>query len=145
MKRQLDPMRVTPPPPTVPRLMVTYSRNVFLSPISRVVGSPRYLRSCGTPPMDENGKKRLPLPIVVCPEITACEWTWLPGPIRTCAPITAYGPTSQDGSSCAPGSTTAVGWIAMMRSLLAARVLEDRRRRPAAFSGLDAVRQHGHE
>src|SRR4051812_25189312 len=36
-------------------------------------------------------------------------------PMRTCGPITAYGPTATEASSSAAGSTIAVGWIWVMR------------------------------
>ena len=45
--RQSSPTVVRPPPPAVPREMVTYSRMVVLSPMVQRVGSPAYLRSCG--------------------------------------------------------------------------------------------------
>ena len=44
-----------PPPPSVPRLMVTLSRMVLLSPISVSVGSPPYFRSCGATPTAQKG------------------------------------------------------------------------------------------
>jgi hypothetical protein len=55
ISRQPEPSVVSPPPPTVPRLMVTDSRMVFSSPISTRVGSPLYFRSCGGMPIEVNG------------------------------------------------------------------------------------------
>ena len=63
MNRLSEPIRVTPPPPAVPRWTVVPSRNTLRSPISTRVSSPRYLRSCGTRPIELNGKKRLRSPI----------------------------------------------------------------------------------
>src|SRR5439155_882452 len=58
ISRLLEPMRVTPPPPTVPRLTVTPSRKVLSSPIRNWVLSPPYLRSWGAVPSDAKGKIR---------------------------------------------------------------------------------------
>ena len=55
ISRQFEPSRVTPPPPTVPRLMVTLSRIVLSSPIIVSVGSPPYFKSCGATPIEQNG------------------------------------------------------------------------------------------
>jgi hypothetical protein len=44
-----------PPPFLVPRLMVTLSRMLLLSPISTWVGSPPYFKSCGGMPIAQNG------------------------------------------------------------------------------------------
>src|ERR1700745_1272900 len=49
------PTVVFPPPPEVPRLIVTYSRKVFPSPTHSSVFSPRYRKSCGSPPTEQNG------------------------------------------------------------------------------------------
>jgi len=53
MTQLSSPTVVTPWPWLVPRLIVTYSRNVLRSPISRRVGSPSYFLSCGAPPMTQ--------------------------------------------------------------------------------------------
>ena len=123
MKRQPLPMTVSPPPCTVPRLMVTHSRKVLRSPITRRVGSPRYLRSCGISPITAWEKTRFPAPSVVCPFTMAWAATEVPGPSTTSDPTTANGPTSQVGSTRAPDSTTAVGWMAIsrLRSLYCSR------------------------
>ncbi len=89
MKRQPLPMRVTPPPPAVPTLMVMNSRKVLPSPMTIAVSSPRYLRSCGIPPTAAWEKTRLPAPKVVRPPITAWAPTTLSGPRTTWGPITA--------------------------------------------------------
>src|SRR6188768_2394684 len=62
MNRLSLPMTVTPPPVTVPRFIVVNSRNTLRSPISRRVGSPLYLRSCGASPIEANWKILLPEP-----------------------------------------------------------------------------------
>src|SRR5512139_1455723 len=131
MKRQPLPMTVSPPPCTVPRLIVTHSRKVLRSPTTRRVGSPRYFRSCGISPMTAWEKTRFPSPSVVWPFTTACAASVVRGPSTTFGPTTAYGPISHDGSTCAPGSTMAVGWIAMFS--------------PPLLSLALAVREHGHE
>ena len=46
---------VTPPPPRVPRWIVTNSRNMLCLPITSRVGSPLNFRSCGASPIDANG------------------------------------------------------------------------------------------
>ena len=55
---------------------------------------------------------RLRAPIVVRPSTTACGADpRSPAPIRTCGPITAYGPTAHAvGRARRRGDTTAVGW-----------------------------------
>ena len=59
--RQLRPTMVRPFE-AVPRLMVTHSRIVVLSPISAVVISPRNFKSCGIPAITAPGKMRQLLP-----------------------------------------------------------------------------------
>src|SRR6266566_937001 len=98
-------------PPAVPGLMDANSRTMFPSPISRVLGSPRYLRSCGGAPTLANWKMRQPAPIVVRPVTTACGPIHESRPTRTCGPTTAYASTTTPVSSSAPGATTAVGWM----------------------------------
>ena len=55
MRKLLLPIDVTPPPCTVPRLTVTYSRKILSSPMTTLVGSPLYPKCCGGPPIDTNG------------------------------------------------------------------------------------------
>src|SRR5574341_108391 len=133
MKRQPPPMRVTPPPPSVPRLTVAHSRNWCRSPITSAESSPRYFRSCGTSPRTAWEYARFASPRVVRPFTMAWGSNTLRGPIFTLAPTTAYGPISQEGSTWAPCSMTAVGWMAISRSVtpLLRRLL--------------AVGQHRHE
>ncbi|CAM2159508.1 hypothetical protein PT2222_50347 [Paraburkholderia tropica] len=54
-------------------------------------------------------------PIVVWPSITLCEPILVRAPMVTFAPTIAYGPISTVSSTCAPGSTIAVGWILLIR------------------------------
>src|SRR5262245_26499399 len=110
MKRQRLPMRVVIPPASVPGLIDANSRTTLPSPISRVLGSPRYLRSCGAAPTLANWKMRLPAPIRVRPLITACGPTQESGPSRTCGPTMAYASTVTPDPSSAPRATEAVGW-----------------------------------
>src|SRR5512138_822865 len=143
MKRQPLPMTVTPPPPSVPRLIVTHSRKVFRSPISRRVGSPRYLRSCGISPRTAWGNTRFAAPRVVRPVTMAWAARTFFGPSLTCGPTTAKGPISQDGSTWAPGSTTAVGWMAMRGSSLRLAVLRVDQHRHELGLGADLAVHDG--
>jgi len=81
------PIEVTPPSCTVPRFKVQHSRMVLLSPMTSWVGSPLYFLSCGISPIELNWKKRLPLPMLVWPSMTACGPTTVPAPISTCSPM----------------------------------------------------------
>src|SRR6185503_1162085 len=65
--RQPLPTLVVPPPPTVPREIVTHSRITLSSPSAAPVGSPLYLRSCGATPTHANGKNRFRAPTFKCP------------------------------------------------------------------------------
>src|SRR5262245_53701120 len=141
MKRQRLPMRVVIPPASVPGLIDANSRTTLPSPISRVLGSPRYLRSCGAAPTLANWKMRLPAPIRVRPLITACGPTQESGPSRTCGPTTAYASTVTPGPSSAPRATEAVGWTrgppggAAAKRLLRARDAAQPPARPAGETG----------
>ena len=50
-------MRVTPPPPVVPRLTVLNSRKRLPSPMMTSVCSPVNFKSCGLPPTEQNESK----------------------------------------------------------------------------------------
>ncbi|MEJ0005573.1 MAG: hypothetical protein WDM77_04100 [Steroidobacteraceae bacterium] len=54
MKRQSEPMLVSPRPEAVPRFMVQNSRNTLRSPMLNWVGSPLYFLSWGAAPMEAN-------------------------------------------------------------------------------------------
>ena len=110
-----EPTRVTPPPCAVPRLNVQCSRTVLPSPMTSSVSSPPYFLSCGAPPIAQNGKKRLPRPIVVRPPTTTCASSTVPRPSLTFGPTMQYGPTSTPSASSACGSTSAVGWTFAIR------------------------------
>src|SRR5262245_7291850 len=110
----LLPTLVNPASWEVPRLMVTYSRNVLSSPISTRVGSPAYFLSCGGAPIEAECQMRLRRPMRVWPSSTTCAPTQLPSPTSTCSPITLYGPTSTSAASRAPACTIAVGWILLI-------------------------------
>ena len=111
MMRQPEPTRVVPPPPAVPREMVTYSRIWLSSPSVRPVGSPAYFRSCGGTPSAQNGANRLPLPARKRPSSTTCDTSSQPSPSSTSGPTVQNGPTVQDGGTRAPSATRAVGWM----------------------------------
>ena len=111
IRRQSDPTRVMPSPPTLPRWMVTCSRNWVLAPITQPVGSPLYFKSCGASPMEEKGESRHSAPIVVCPSMTTCEVSSTSASRTTDDPTTQKGPIRQPGPTTAPGSITDEGWI----------------------------------
>src|SRR5262249_52436158 len=87
------------------------SRITLSSPMTVVVGSPPYFRSCGISPTDENWKIRFRAPIVVLPVTTACGPITVPAPTVTRGPTIVYGPTSTSAASSAAESTIAVGWM----------------------------------
>ncbi len=62
-----SPIEVTPPPPAVPAVIVTCSRIWLRAPITTRTGSPLYLRSCGSSPIDVNEKMVVSGPISVWP------------------------------------------------------------------------------
>ena len=62
MNRHPEPIRVTPPPPAVPRLTVTNSRKVFRSPIYEGGGLAAVLEVLGDAAHAAWGKNRLPAP-----------------------------------------------------------------------------------
>ena len=111
-------MLVSPPPPAVPRWMVTNSRITFRSPIVTRVGSPPNFRSCGTSPIEVIGKIWLPSPISVTPSITH------DAPIRQSRPIVHaladrdVGADHRAGADRrADGWTIAVGWMSAVARL----------------------------
>src|ERR1700733_12290460 len=105
MKRLSSPMRVTPPPPVVPRLTVENSRKRFPSPMTSSVCSPPNFRSCGSPPTEQNESNTFLRPIRAGPRTTACgsrthsspsstpSPTKAKEPIRTFCPMRALGET----------------------------------------------------
>src|SRR5690606_17875066 len=104
-------MRVTPPPPPVPRLMVVNSRMTLRSPISSRTGSPAYFLSCGSPPIAACPCTWLSRPIRVGPSTLQCGPMRVPAPISTPGPTMVKAPMATPSPSTAEGSTTAPGWI----------------------------------
>src|ERR1051325_8052499 len=94
MMNDRQPMRVTPEA-AVPRLIVEYSRITVPSPTSTQVSSPRYLRSCGSPPTMEPCPTRTPAPSRALRSIVAR------GPIRQHSPRGTPGPPG--GTARPPG------------------------------------------
>src|SRR3989304_7968514 len=87
------PMMVLPPPWSVPRFIVQYSRMTLWSPISSMeLLSLLNFLSWGSSPMEQNWNIPLDLPILVGPLITTCEPIQVSSPIVTSCPITEYGP-----------------------------------------------------
>src|SRR5690606_30300692 len=103
------PIRVTPPPPPVPRLMVVNSRMTLRSPISRRTVSPRYFLSCGSPPIAAWPCTTLSRPMRVGPRMLQCGPMRVPSPISTPGPTRVKAPTSTPLPSRTDGSTLAVG------------------------------------
>ena len=87
MNKLLFPIFVTPPPCSVPGLILTYSLNLLSLPITIEFFSPLYFKSCGGVPIDAKGKISFPEPIVVSPTIFTCEWIFVLLPIFTFGPI----------------------------------------------------------
>src|SRR5512145_2628291 len=102
-------MDVTPPPCTVARLTVTYSRKTLSSPTTTFVGSPLYPRCCGGPPMETNGWNSHRSPISVHPSTVTCDNSRVPLPSVTCSPTTQNGPTTTSSANFAFGWTMAWG------------------------------------
>src|SRR5882757_1339874 len=109
MMRQFRPTRVVPPPPAVPREIVTHSRITVSVPISTLVGSPAYFRSCGATPTAAKLYTRHPSPSLVWPSITTCDTSSQCSPSTTLAPTVQYGPTFADLGTVAPAAIRAVG------------------------------------
>src|SRR5215469_5271648 len=111
MMRQLVPTLVIPPPPSVPREMVTDSRITVSSPMTQAVGSPLYLRSCGAMPTEAKGKMRTRSPILVWPSRTTCEMSSQFSPSVTLGPMVQKGPTVQEAGMTAPSAMIELGWM----------------------------------
>ena len=109
MNRPSSPTLVTPPPPSVPAFMVTFSRMRLRLPTTRRVFSPRNFKSCGMSPMLENGKITVSSPISVSPVTTTWLFRSTSAPSVTSAPIRQNGPTLVPAPMVAPSSTMAEG------------------------------------
>src|SRR5579871_4501381 len=136
MKRLLFPMRVTPPPCTVPRLTVLNSRNRLPSPITTSVCSPPNFRSWGSPPTELNESKTFLRPMRAGPRTTACGSRMHPSPSSTSSPTTANAPMRALAAIRALGATTA--WESTSFIAHTHRV----RRRRVAGGGRFAIDQH---
>ena len=73
--------------PLVPREMVTHSRMVLSSPISRLVASPWYLRSWGATPRQAKEYTRFLAPRRVLPSSTTWETSSQSSPSSTSGPM----------------------------------------------------------
>src|SRR5688572_30504583 len=100
----------------VPRLTVTHSRMVVLSPMMTVVFSPMYFRSCGMAPMTAPGNMRQPLPIRDPLKMVTL------GMICVLSPISTSSYTTENASMvtlfpiCALGCICAKGLIMLLHS-----------------------------
>src|SRR5579864_1663351 len=92
MKRLSFPIRVTPPPPAVPRLTVQNSRNRLPSPMMSSVCSPPNFRSWGSPPTEQNESKTFLRPMRAGPRTMACGSRMHSSPSSTPSPTTANAP-----------------------------------------------------
>ncbi len=63
MNKQLFPILVKPPPPSVPEFMETHSLILLSFPITNLVFSPENLRSCGSWPIEAKGQILVSFPI----------------------------------------------------------------------------------
>src|SRR5579859_433811 len=107
MKRLSSPMRVTPPPPVVPRLTVENSRKRLPSPITTSVCSPLNFKSWGSPPTEENESNTFFRPMRAGPRTTACGSSTQPSPSSTPSPTKANAPMRTFSPSRALLETTA--------------------------------------
>src|SRR3954464_2472294 len=96
--------------------MVTYSLIVVLSPISAVVDSPAYLRSCGIAPMTAPGNMRQFLPMREPLKTVTCGMMCVPASITTSPYTTENASMVTFDAIFAFGSTCAKGLIILLRS-----------------------------
>jgi hypothetical protein len=87
MNKQLFPTIVLLPPPDVPGLIVTYYLIMLLSPISRILDSPLYFKSCGIVAMLAKGNIFVRFPICILHSICTLEISY------TCSESSTLGPT----------------------------------------------------
>ena len=95
----------------MPRLIVTHSLIVVLSPISAVVSSPRYFRSWGIADITAPGKIVQFLPILAPSIMVTLEPIHVPSPIKTSLLMVVNGSTTTFFAIFAPGWTYAKGWF----------------------------------
>src|SRR5579872_1940472 len=114
MKRLSSPMRVTPPPPVVPRLTVENSRKRLPSPMTSSVCSPPNFRSWGSPPTEENESKMFLRPTRAGPRTTACgsrihsSPNSTPSPTKANAPMRTFFPRRAPVETMARESTSLI-------------------------------------
>src|SRR3546814_20149368 len=85
-------MRVVPPPPPAPRLMVVNSRITLPSPIPTATRSPLYFLSCGSPPIAAWPWMRLSRPTQLETWKTQHGPTRVPDLTPTSAPMECHPP-----------------------------------------------------
>lgn len=110
ISRLSDPIMVLPFA-AVPRLIVTFSRILLLSPIIAVVSSPLNLRSWGMALITAPGKKMLPRPMRAPLRTVTLFINTLLSPISTFLSIKQKAPISQSFPIFASGSMYARGLI----------------------------------
>ena len=112
-KKPFEPTRVSPRLVSVPTCIVTPSRMMHLSPMTRVVRPPPCLTLCGGNPSAALGNIWHALPIVVAPAIATWLIRCVPSPIRASADTVQNGPMRTPLPISAPSSITADGWMNM--------------------------------
>src|SRR5665213_822798 len=99
----------------VPRLRVTHSRIMVLSPTVTVLCSPRYLRSCGGAEITAPGKIRQFFPIRAPSIIVLFEPIQVPSPTSTSLCMVTNGSITTLSAILACGCIYANGWIMLRR------------------------------
>ena len=109
-----SPISVTPPPPRVPRWIVTNSRKMLRLPMTSRVSSPRNFRSCG---IEADRRERIDLGAVADLGPAVDDRRRADPAVRRrssrAAPMTACGPIVVPSPICARGCTMAVGSISV--------------------------------
>src|SRR5271165_4031994 len=115
MSRQLLPIVVVFLSSAVPRLRVTHSRMMVLSPTVTVHCSPRYFKSCGGAEITAPGKMRQFLPMRAPSMIVLLEPIQVPSPTSTSLCMVTKGSITTLSAILAWGCIYAKGWIMLLR------------------------------
>src|ERR1700733_630181 len=99
----------------VPRLSVTHSRIIVLSPTDTVLCSPRYFRSWGGADTTAPGKIRQFLPIRAPSIMVLFEPIQVPSPTSTSLCMVTNGSITTLSAILACGCIYAKGWIILLR------------------------------
>src|ERR1700693_435540 len=99
----------------VPRLSVTHSRRVVLSPTVTVLCSPRYFKSCGGAEITAPGKIRQFLPIRAPSMMVLFDPIQVPSPTSTSLCMVTNGSITTLSAILACGCMYANGWIMLLQ------------------------------